>query len=1634
MSGPNEAQTTPTYFENRRTQFNSMHEINEDRVRGCRPARQCGPRRGLDAATPRFPPSPRQYEAHEFGLCEDEQFQHPRMFENLNFETNAGAFEAMRAANARPAYQQQPQFNICDLPSEQLDDFSSPEFSEAYDEDACNVCPQQQKTPDICDISAPDFCDISDASPWPAQTPPRRVQSPRRQQQRTPDLCDISAPDFCDISDASPWPAQTPPRRVQSPRRQQQRTPDLCDTSAPDFGDISAISTGSPRRTQSPVHQQRSRSFPDSCLDDESAPICNSTMCSPSPQVHYTPIGLMDTPDVCAPTPPAPTPTPPPHFSPIRLQPSPVQYPSECLEDISVPSFERTVCDMPSPARVQMPENLPSDMVCDISAPSFGSPPTPSMSFPSEALEQMTMPSFEDASCGSPLDMRFLLDSRLAEESPPSFASSRASSPKRSFSRRDTPLPAAPSSQGVCPSPCAVGQQEQQNYEPTPIRKRPPRRFNLAQLISQRSATAECSPMRASCPSTVGTPTPPAPHFSYYSPTPVRGHTLPKDLPSECLTDVSQPSYYSSPPRTPGRMRPLPSNLPSECLGDISEPSYERTPPARTPSLPHDLPSELLCDMSQPMYDTPRSERLSSMTMPSFEDASCGSPLDRRFLLDSRIMDESQPSFAPSPCSLSPCRSFSPCAQPTAIYPSIPHAQSRSATPQRSQYSPRYSPAPRSARSRSPSPVCSPTPPAPHFSLRSPTPVRSPTRCPMPTDMPDECLTDITEPEYFSSYCNASPPQMSFPSNMGSECISDISAPCFERTPPIRTPEMPKNLPSDMLCDISSPKYQSPGSEHLSYESMPSFADTSCGSPLDRRFLLDPRLADESMPTMVSSRSPSLSHGNQYSSSVKDESSFDKTYCEIIQRFNSLKSKLDTPPAGTSGHSAQPSLDNGGLPPGECVRETVIERTENENGQLESTTQHIVVTVDPCGSIQTHTKEIKTKFPTSSPTRLAPPSADSGILTQSPRPAAQIENLRDSIRRRLSFDLSDMPCDNLADITPPCADDLPSMSAENILQHLSSIPEEQLSRVSAPSYRTPPVPSLSYPSEMLDEMSIPSFQNASCGSPLDRRFLLDPRLADESPPLFASSYVSSPTSPYRSGHSTAQTPHLRSRDQTSFQAFTPQRPTHKMQPEFGTIKSPERFQPLSSTLREAQSPSMHTPPAPHFSLRSPTPIGPPPGRSYPTNLPHEQLADISEPTFLSSTPITSPRRFSLPRNMPSERLDDMSQPSYQRTPPPQTPRTPTNLPSEMLGNISAPSYQSPASEHISHVTMPSFADVSYESPLDRRFLLDPRIADESMPTLLRTPSTQRTPVTSTHRPGTSTPRPGAARRRLSYSQPDSTRGSPFRGSPKRSNSEGRDGQGLRGPATVEQTHTTIKQSGTYEQQHSVTPGHSGTQGRHDQTPLMDSAKEQLKITTSTVSISRVYHDGPTETATGGHQRRRSMSLPSENLGDISMPASPPSMGMSTTNRLQQRNMSPMSQMLNDVSMPPSPPSMSMTRTGRSTPRRNRRRSVQDVNDISPISFASTMPSTDRSGSTTGGGRTSGKYTSTSSRGFSGLANYAPFCEQIRSRNNSNACDPCDPCCPTVQDVDTCADFSNSDTCDPCAGFLDSNRSQNNKIC
>lgn len=73
-----------------------MQEINEDSVRGCRPARQYGPRQGLNTGTPRFPPSPRQYEAHEFGLGEDEQFQHPRMFENLNCKLTTRTSSTLR--------------------------------------------------------------------------------------------------------------------------------------------------------------------------------------------------------------------------------------------------------------------------------------------------------------------------------------------------------------------------------------------------------------------------------------------------------------------------------------------------------------------------------------------------------------------------------------------------------------------------------------------------------------------------------------------------------------------------------------------------------------------------------------------------------------------------------------------------------------------------------------------------------------------------------------------------------------------------------------------------------------------------------------------------------------------------------------------------------------------------------------------------------------------------------------------------------------------------------------------------------------------------------------------------------------------------------------------------------------------------------------------------------------------------------------------------------------------------------------------------------------------------------------------------------------------------------------------------
>ncbi|XP_067622923.1 proline-rich protein 36 [Eurosta solidaginis] len=1541
-----------TYFENRRTHFNSMHEINEERVSGCEPAQQDRARQPQQQD--RFPPSPRQYAPEEFDLCEDEQFQHPRMFGNLSYKTDAAALEAMRAQNARPRYQQQPRFNISDLPSQQLEDFSDPQFSG----EECNVCSQQQQQ--------------------------------QQQQHQIPNISDISAPDFCDVSDAAPWPERTPQRRSQSPRRQQQ--------------------------------QMQQESYPDECLDDESAPMYESPIGTPTPQFHYSPIQLMNTPDICVPTPQ--TPTPPPYFSPIRFQPSPVRYPSEHLEDVSVPSYPASPCDVPtppSPARVQTPQNLPSDMLRDVSMPSFRSPPTPSISFPSEMLDELTMPSFENASCGSPLDRRFLLDSRLADESPPSFTSSGPSAPSRRLStpcRPPSPSPARVSSsaQRVFPTP-RLASSAQQSYEPTPQRRRPQRRFNLAELMSQRSPN--CTPSRAPSPCT---PTPPAPQVSMYSPMPVGGHPMPIDLPSERLTDISEPAYFSGPPRTSPPC--IPQNLPSECLGDISEPSFQMTPPARTPSLPHDLTSKQLCDMTPPLYQSPASEHLASMSMPSFEDTSCGSPLDRRFLLDRRLMDESPPTFASSlassPRGSSPCRTPSQCpnARQSSPYPQSQCVRSRSAPLQRTLPAPCFSPSPRGQRIQTPSPVY---PPAPRFSLCSPSPIGPPTRRAMQAELPDECLMNVSEPAYFNSPPRPSPTRRSF-SSMTNECLADISAPSYEMTPPPRTPSLPHDLPSDMICDMSQPMYQSPASEHLSGESMPSFADTSCGSPLDRRFLLDPCLADESMPSMVSSRSPSPTPRSPYVSNGGEEPSFDQTYCEILARFNSLKCKINSPQATSSPGQSSPG--EGSDQAGECIRETVVERTENENGQLESTTQHIVVTVDPCGSIRTHTKEVKTQFPQPTPQRLLPPSADSGVLTQTPRPGAHIENLRNSVRRRLSFNLSDMPNENLADMSLPCDDELPSMDTENMLQNLSSIPQEQLMNISAPSYRTPPTPSISYPSERLDAMSMPSFENASCGSPLDRRFLLDSRLADESPPTFASSYGASP--PRSQGIPQQQSPYWQTPyAQLRMLSSTPSR---YAQDSYKTIGSTRQDDPSAPSPRRFAHPESPYPPAPQFSLHSPTPVGSPPRRPLATNLPNEQLTDISEPAYFSSPPRASLQRRPMPSNLPSERLDDISQPSYERTPPPLTPRIPSSLPSEMLGNISAPSYRSPASEHISSISMPSFADVSYESPLDRRFLLDPRLADESMPTLPGTPSTPYT---------TDSPRPGSARRRLSYSQPDSRRGSDNRqrDSPFRSSSEGRGNSGQIGPATVEQTHTTIQQSGTYEQEHKVRPAESASvtdQGERSrqQGPLFDAAKEQLKMATSIHSITRVYPEGAKDGASVGQRRRRSMSLPSENLEDFSLPSGPPSMGMSTTGRSRQYRTQSPNQNIEDISMPSGPPSMYATR-GTSSPRNSRQRSVQNVDDISPISFASTIPSID---STSRRGSSGEKYRSTSSRGLSGLANYAPFLEQIRSRTNSllnacHPCDPCSPCCPTVQNVE-----STSDHCDPCAGFNNSNRTRKHGSC
>ncbi|XP_017005713.3 uncharacterized protein [Drosophila takahashii] len=122
------------------------------------------PSRGADLVStpehlrPGFRGRTHRYDPSDFGLTGNEEWRHPRMFRDMTYETDAAAMETFRQAQPR----RQPYetgINLSNLPEECLADMSAPGFDLSLPSQMSDLRGEQ-----LDDVSAPNLCDASNVS------------------------------------------------------------------------------------------------------------------------------------------------------------------------------------------------------------------------------------------------------------------------------------------------------------------------------------------------------------------------------------------------------------------------------------------------------------------------------------------------------------------------------------------------------------------------------------------------------------------------------------------------------------------------------------------------------------------------------------------------------------------------------------------------------------------------------------------------------------------------------------------------------------------------------------------------------------------------------------------------------------------------------------------------------------------------------------------------------------------------------------------------------------------------------------------------------------------------------------------------------------------------------------------------------------------------------------------------------------------------------------------------------------------------------------------------------------------------------------------------------------------------------
>ncbi|XP_017872546.1 PREDICTED: uncharacterized protein LOC108620163 [Drosophila arizonae] len=468
---------------------------------------------------------------------------------------------------------------------------------------------------------------------------------------------------------------------------------------------------------------------------------------------------------------------------------------STVLDDISMPSFEGTSC---ATARSMQQRSMKSQNICDTSAPSYvsyGQGPgsgecLENISMPmygysgraqmtNECLEEVTMPSFE---CST--NNQFIEDISM-----PTFGGVSYASQGRTPTRQQYSMPA----KSMCCSMEPCFQNDQQEY--------------LDQVTMPSFGNSTRGPM-----------------------------------PSECLTDISMPSFGgvsgASRGRTPSCQQ---RSMAAQNMCNISGPIYESSRVGQ-------MTNECLDDVTQPSYgnsgrEVSYSQFIEEMSMPSFGGVSGASRprtptrQQQQSMASQNICDISAPSFAGSGrgtisneySGKEVC--YSPCLEEESM-PSFGGVSgvSRPRTPTRQQQ-----------QSMASQNICDVSAPSFASSGRQ-----------LQTT-PSQNICDVSAPSFASS--GRRQQQQSMPS----QNICDVSAPSFASSG-----RQQQSMATQNICDISAPSFNSSGrcaskSECLENVTMPSGVAVSTSSRRQRTSIaecLDNVSAPSFAHSTLRSRSP----------------------------------------------------------------------------------------------------------------------------------------------------------------------------------------------------------------------------------------------------------------------------------------------------------------------------------------------------------------------------------------------------------------------------------------------------------------------------------------------------------------------------------------------------------------------------------------------------------------------------------------------------------------------------------------------------------------------------------------------------------------------------------------------------------